>query len=204
MPCFTSHGLQDIKDEIIDRDQRKECNRVFGGRPRKLSLREERHILRTLSSMRHEEGIPASIRLMERAGISPKHVSNRTIRRFLEREGYYFLQARKKGPLSEKDLEERLKFAKNIRKDYSKDMWKDNVAFHLDCVSFWYKRNPADQASAPHGCIWRRKGEDFMRGCALKEGGGGGAKWKAVEKLGRLLCLLVTAKVLLCVTSMIN
>ena len=57
MPCFTSHGLQDKKDEIIDRDQRKECNRDFGGRPRKLSLREERHILRTLSSMRHEEGI---------------------------------------------------------------------------------------------------------------------------------------------------
>ena len=62
--------------------------------------------------------------------------------------------------------------------------WKDNVAFYLACVSFWYKRNPADQASAPHGCIWRKKCEDVMRGCTLKEGGGGwGAKWKAVEKL---------------------
>ena len=35
------------KDEIIDRDQRKECNRDFGGRPRKLSLREERHVYST-------------------------------------------------------------------------------------------------------------------------------------------------------------
>ena len=70
------------KDEIIDRDQRKECNRDFGGRPRKLSLREDRHILRTLSSLRHEEGNFTSIRLMARAGISTKHVSNRTIRRF--------------------------------------------------------------------------------------------------------------------------
>ena len=121
---------------------------------------------------------------MERAGISPKHVSNRTIRRFLQRESYYFLQARKKGLLSEKDLEERFKFAKNIRKDSSKDIWKDNVAFYLDCVSFWYKRNSADQASAPHGCIWRKKREDVMRGCTIKDGGvGGGAKWKAVEKL---------------------
>ena len=73
------------KDKIIDRDQRKEWSRDFGGRPRKLSLREERRILRTLSSLRHEEGNFTSIRLMARAGISPKHVSNRTIRRFLQR-----------------------------------------------------------------------------------------------------------------------
>ena len=38
MPCFTSHGLQAKKDEIIDRNQRKECNRDSGGRPRKRSL----------------------------------------------------------------------------------------------------------------------------------------------------------------------
>ena len=141
------------KDKIIDCDQRKELSRDFGGRPRKLSLRDERSILRTSSSLRHVEGNFTSIRLMVRAGISPKHVSNRTIRRFLQREGYYFLQARKKGLLSEKDVKERLKFAKNIRKDYSTDVWKDNVDFYLDCVSFWYKRNPADQASAPHDHI---------------------------------------------------
>ena len=111
------------KDETIDRDQRKECNRDFGGRPHKLSLREERHILRTLSSLRHEEGNFTSIRLMARAGISPKHVSNRTIRRFLQREGYYFLQARKKGLLSQKDLKERVK----IRQKYQKTLLKGCV-----------------------------------------------------------------------------
>ena len=107
---------------------------------------------------------------MERAGISPKHVTNRTIRRFLQREGYCFLQARKKGLLSEKDLKECLKFAKNIGKGYSKDVWKDNVAFYLDCVCFWYKRNPADQASAPYCRIWRKKCEGLMRGCTSKGG----------------------------------
>ena len=61
------------------------------------------------------------------------------LRRFLQREGYHFLQARKKGLLSEKDLKERLKFAKNIRKDYSKDMWKDNVSFYLDALVFGKK-----------------------------------------------------------------
>ena len=34
-------------------------------------------------------------------------------------------------------------------------MWKDTEAFYLDGVSFCYKTNPADQASAPYGCIWR-------------------------------------------------
>ena len=72
---------------------------------------------------------------MTRPGISPKHVSNSTVRRFLQRKGNYFLQAMKKGLLSEKDLDERLKFAKTIKKDYSKDAWKDNVVLYLDCVS---------------------------------------------------------------------
>ena len=181
-------------DKIIDRDQRKEWSRDFGGRPRKLSLREERRTLRALSSLRHEEGNFTSIRLMARAGISPKHVSNRTIRRFLQREGYYFLQARKKGLLSEKDLKERLKFAKNIRKHYSKDVWKDTVAFYLDCVSFWYKRNPADQASAPHGRIWRKKCEGLTRGCTSKGGkvGSGGKVVKVIVAIsygkGAIVC----------------
>ena len=113
------------KDEIMDWDQRKKCNRDFGGMPHKLSLPEERRILQTLSSLRHKGDNFTSIRLMARAGISPKHVSNRAIRRFLQREGYYFLQARKKGLLSEKDLKERSKFAKNIR--YQKRLLKGCV-----------------------------------------------------------------------------
>ena len=69
------------KDSIIDSYKKEDWNRNLGGRPRKVSLREERKILQTLCSLRHEEGNFASIRLMSRAGISPiKHVSNRTIR----------------------------------------------------------------------------------------------------------------------------
>ena len=69
-------------------------------------------------------------------------------------------------------------------------MWKDNVAFYLDCVSFWYKRNPADQASAPHGRILHKKCEDGMRGCTLKEGGGGVGGGK-VESGGKVVKVIV-------------
>ena len=108
------------KDRIIDSYKREDWNRNLGGRPRKLSSREERKILRTLYSLRHEEGNFTSIRLMSRAGISPKHVSNRTIRRFLQRKGYHFLQARKRGLLSEKGLKRTL----TIRQTYEKRLLK--------------------------------------------------------------------------------
>ena len=130
---------------------------------------------------------------MERAGISPKHVSNRTIRRHLQREGYYSSK-QGLGLPSEKDLKERLKFAKNIRKDHSKDVWKANVAFYLDCVSLWYKRNPADLASAPHGRIWRKKCEDLVRGCTSKgfKVGSGGKVVKVIVAIsygkGAIVC----------------
>ena len=182
------------KDRIIDSYKREDWNRNLGGRPRKLSSREERKILRTLYSLRHEEGNFTSIRLMSRAGISPKHVSNRTVRRLLQRKDYHFLQARKKGLLSEKDSTKRLKFAKQMRKDYSKDVWKDIVAFYLDCVSCWYKRNPADQASVPYSCIWCKKCKGLIRGYTAKSGkvGSGGKVVKVVVAIsygkGAIVC----------------
>ena len=48
--------------------------------------------------------------------------------------------------------------------------------FYLDGVSFYYKRNPAGQAKAPQGPIWRTKKECLAEGCTAKgkkEGSGG-------------------------------
>ena len=50
------------------------------------------------------------------------------------------------------------------------------VAFYLDGVSLYCKRNPADQVRAPKGRIWRNKCEGLSQGCAAKgskEGSGG-------------------------------
>ena len=72
-------------------------------------------------------------------------------------------------------------------------MWKDNVAFYLDCVTFWYKGNPADQASAPHDRIWPKKCEGLMRSCTSK-----GRKVGSGGKVVKVIVLLVMAKALLC------
>ena len=73
-------------------------------------------------------------------------------------------------------------------------MWKDNVGLYLKCISFWYKRNLADQASAPHGCIWRKKCKGIMRGCIAKRGkvGSGGKAVKGTVAIsygkGAIVC----------------
>lgn len=156
--------------------QVKRARNNVGGRPRKLTKRDERKLLRAMMTLRKEEGQFSSCRLMERAGIGKDAVSNRTIRRVLRRNGFFYLQARKKGLMSEKDLALRLEFAKRIKKTYPCDVWQKNIAFYLDGVSFYYKTNPADQARAPRGRIWRRKCEGLKRGCTAKgskEGSGG-------------------------------
>lgn len=55
------------------------------GRPRKLSAREERLLIRTLHKLRRMEGNFTATRLMNEANISESKVSVRTISRFLNK-----------------------------------------------------------------------------------------------------------------------
>lgn len=70
-----------------------------GGRPKKLSQRDERKLIRALHFLRKNEGRFSCLRIMDQAGISPKEVNVRTVRRCLDGHGYHFLQARRKGLL---------------------------------------------------------------------------------------------------------
>ena len=98
------------------------------------------------------------------------------MRRVLNKHGFGYRQARKKGVLSSNDIVCRYRFAKKIRKEKPRDVWTSKVNFYLDGVSFYYKRNPAGQAKAPQGRIWRTKKEGLAEGCTAKgkkEGSGG-------------------------------
>ena len=110
------------------------------GRPKKLSERDKRTILRQIRLLRCEDGNWTIKRLMEISNVT--HVSQRTVTRLLHQNGYKYLQARKKGLLSEKDKKDRVKFARKMLKNYDEDVWKNDIAFYLDGVSFAYKRNP--------------------------------------------------------------
>jgi hypothetical protein len=79
---------------------------------------------------------------MENACICRKDVSESTISRFLNKEGYYYLQARKKGFLTKADMKKRRSFARRMQNEYSHDVWTQDIAFYLDGTGFAYKRNP--------------------------------------------------------------
>ena len=74
---------------------------------------------------------------MENSNVT--HVTQRTVTRLLHQNGYKYLQARKKGLVSEKNKKDRLKLARRILKEYDEDIWKKDIAFYLDGVSFAYK-----------------------------------------------------------------
>ncbi|CAH3013866.1 unnamed protein product, partial [Porites evermanni] len=85
-------------------------------------------------------------------------------------------QARKKRIFSSNDIVCGYRFAKKIHKERLRDVWTSEVNSYLDGVSFYYKRNPAGQAIALQGQMWRTKKEGLAEGCTVKgkkEGSGG-------------------------------
>ena len=169
--CNISHAslyriLKKDKTKVNKTEAKEKKNTM--GRPRKLSARDERLLLRNIPILRKEEGHFTVKRLMYAAGINPKTVSCRTVQRFLRTKGFQYLQARKKGVLTEADQLRRLQFARKIKKDYDNSLWTEKISFYLDGVSFVHKYNPADQARAPKGRIWRKPREGLARGCTAK------------------------------------
>ena len=53
--------------------------------------------------------------------------------------------------MSKNDQRKRRIFAKELQNNYSADVWVSKVAFYLDGVSLYYKRNPADRPRAAKG-----------------------------------------------------
>ena len=138
------------------------------GRPRKLSSREERLLIRALHKLRRTEGNFTVKRLMNEANILVSNASVRTVARFLNSQGYFYLQARKKGLLTNNDKNLRIAFAKKVREEYNKELWTQKIAFYLDGVAFAHKINPLDQARAPTGRIYRKKSEGLNQYCTAK------------------------------------
>ena len=73
------------------------------------------------------------------SGLTDK-VSNRTVRRCLNANGYGYRRSRKKGLLVKKDLSKRVAFARKVRKLLPEDFWKTGILFYLDAAGFTYKK----------------------------------------------------------------
>ena len=137
------------------------------GRKKKLTLQDERKVKRSLMGLRKSAGSFTSRSIQADSGVN--HVSNRTIRRSLNRAGYYYLQSRKKGLLLQKDLRNRLKFCRKIRRlKLSQQFWREGISVYLDGKGFEYKTNPQGAARCPSSREWRQKGEGLSVDCVAK------------------------------------
>ena len=122
-----------------------------------MSTREERNLIRQVKCLRDREGNFTAKHLKVETNVT--HVSDRTVRRTLNKNGCRYLKSRKKGLMSQADRLGRVAFARKMLKEYSDDFWKHGLAFYLDGTAFAYKRNPCDQAKAPRGMVWRKRSE---------------------------------------------
>ena len=107
---------------------------------------------------------------MRESGVSSEEVSERTVNRLLQRQGFHYLQTRKKGLLTKDDMPRRVTFCNVMKTIYDGDVWTRQVAFYLqlDGVSFAFKTNPLKVATAPKARIWRKRGEGLTFGCTAK------------------------------------
>ena len=115
--------------------KKRQKDRQLRGMPRLISPRDERIIVQNIARLRKEEGNFSCHQLRAESG--SHHVSLWTMNRTLKRLGYGFMEAGRKGILTEKDYAERRQFARTVQRSYSKDFFKTDICFYLDEVSFY-------------------------------------------------------------------
>lgn len=124
------HAVKPIMEEPL----RYHRNNI--GRPRKISERDKRLILRQIPLLRAEGGSFTIKRLRLAAGIDKNYCYDQNIQRVLHSEGYRYYHSRKKGLLTKKDLRNRLKFARKVKRLLSDRFWKEGLSFYLDGCGF--------------------------------------------------------------------
>ena len=145
----------------------KEEKRKFGkGRPRKLTERDKRSVIRSLVSLRENVGTFSSRDIQNDCGLQHK-VSNDRIRRCLKKYKYGYFQCRKKGLLTKEDLVKRLKFAKKC-KQLPENIWTERVSFYFDGTGWVHKTNPVQTARTRRTRMWRKRGEGLKQECSAK------------------------------------
>ena len=83
----------------------------------------------------------------------------------LNRHNYHYLQSRKKGLLTRKDL---VKFTRKISRRLPANFWKEGISFYLDGVAFTHKYNLSDQVRSTRSMAWRKKCEGSSLNCTAK------------------------------------
>ena len=95
-------------------------------------------------------------------------VCNETVRKLLKKRGYKFLHYRKKGLLKPKDLNKRLKFSRNIKGIFKKNIWTEGISLYLDEVGYQHKYDPFDEAKSFKSMTWWQQSKGLDPLCTAK------------------------------------
>ena len=155
------HASKPVGEPYIDKRSNNK------GRPKLLTGRDKRAIDQEIPKLRRERGAYTVKSLMVATGLDDRHISQRSVNRYLNEQGLRYLHSRKKGLMNEEDLIKRVEFAKKV-KGVNSQLWTEGISFYLDGVGFAHKTNPRDEAMALKGMAWRRKCEGLERGYTAK------------------------------------
>ena len=135
----------------VFKDGRKENQ----GRPRKVSEGLSRRIIREVNTLTSLGECWTSKDVQSNVGASMS-MSNRTVRRELNRNGIKYLHLRKKGVLFPSDLRKRVRFARKCRRLLLPVFWKRGISMYIDGVGFEWKSNPCKSVPGTRTMGWRR------------------------------------------------
>lgn len=82
----------------LSSEQQQNCKCFNKGRPPSVSVRDHQKLLRSLTKLQDNEGVFTYGRMAKHAGVL-ENLSRRAVRRVPNKEGYFYLQAHKKGLL---------------------------------------------------------------------------------------------------------
>lgn len=131
-----------------------------GGRPKSLSHREVRLLLRQITTLRKESSSFSVSELVRSAGLLGC-ASMRTFYRTMKANAFSWAVVKRKGVLSAEDKRRRVQWCK-AHKSTPKAFWTDKVSFYFDAASFVHKLRPNKEACAPGRRAWLRKDEKLQ------------------------------------------
>ena len=153
-----------LPDEAAKTDGRK----LNKGRPKVLTVRDKRKIIRTMLMLRETLDSFSIKQLKLESGVD-LHVSDNTIIRILKCNKYHYLQSRKKGLMSRHDARTRSLFARKVKCIISRNFWTNGIGFYFNVASWTHKTNPCDQARSTTAMAWHKKSESLQWNAPQKE-----------------------------------
>ena len=131
--------------------------------------------------------------LVKEAGLDLLLMHHRTFTRYLNSMGFSFVQARKKGLLSESDKVVGVKYARSMRKCLERypNFYTDHIAFDLDGVSFIHKYNPMKDACQTTARVWRKRGEGFAFTARGSKDLAGGRRFHLIVAIAKGKCIIL-------------